>query len=357
MENGDLLLGGAIANDTLLPYELRGISRIHSDGSHDPTFPALNITPNHGAGAVHRIFRAPDGAWYISGGFTAINGHGTNRIAKLTPNFEVDTTFVSPMMYDGFVDYSSNIILVDNQSRVWVSGYQMRLQENPSDTIQIIRLLSNGVVDSTFLPRKIENTYPDNWNPSPSLAYFAQEIESHPGNYFIYGSFSHFNDTLQPCVTVVNPDGIIQNSFFQGQGAEKYEFATQQNPNMPRIRDIAQYSDGSLLIGGGFTEFMGEERYSVVKLKPGFVGVDEHNPKTMFRLYPNPAREKLTLSLPAGTPVRGHIYNAVGQQVLDFPFVNSHTRVDIRSLSAGIYFVKVQLETGQMAVRKFVKTN
>src|SRR5690606_19494989 len=82
MDNGDLLLGGAIANDTLLPNELRGLSRIHADGSHDPTFPVLNITPNIGNGAVHRIFPAPDGGWYISGGFTAINGHETNRVAK-----------------------------------------------------------------------------------------------------------------------------------------------------------------------------------------------------------------------------------------------------------------------------------
>ena len=111
MENGELLLGGAIANDTLLPNVFRGIARIHADGSHDPTFPVLNITPNNQYGSVQRIFRAPDGAWYIAGGFTAINGHETNRIARLTPDFEVDTAFVSPFIYDSFLTAGANIVV------------------------------------------------------------------------------------------------------------------------------------------------------------------------------------------------------------------------------------------------------
>src|SRR5690606_23938733 len=232
MENGDLLLGGAIANDTLLPNELRGLSRIHADGSHDPTFPVLNITPNIGNGAVHRIFPAPDGGWYISGGFTAINGHETNRVAKLTPDFEVDTTFVSPFVYDGMVAYSSNIILVDSESRVWVSGYQMRLQENPTDTIQIIRLLPGGEVDSTFLPRKLKNIYPDSWIAVPTIAIQAQELVNEPGKYFIYGQFNYFEDTIQPCITVVNDAGTIQPNYFQGQGATINLPNDEVNPKM-----------------------------------------------------------------------------------------------------------------------------
>lgn len=355
MENGDLLLGGAIANDTLLPNELRGISRIHSDGSHDPTFPVLNITPNNASGAVRKIYPAPDGSWYISGSFTAINDHETNHVAKLTPEFAVDTTFVSPFMYDGPVNYTEDIILVDDQSRVWVSGYRMRLQENPNDTIQIIRLLPNGEVDSTFLPRKSENNYPNSWYPSPSLAYYAREVESHPGNYFIYGSFSHFNDTLQSCITVVNDAGIIQENFFQSQGATEYDINNQAYPNMPRIRVVKQHADGSLLIGGGFTEFMGETRYSVVKLKQGFVGVEEAEQKVDIKLYPNPATDVLHISSGNANLKSGIIFNAVGQEVIAVLIKNQEGQVDIRRLNPGIYFVRIELESGYVVVKKFVK--
>src|SRR5690554_1655742 len=355
MENGDLLLGGAIANDTLLPYELRGISRIHADGSHDPTFPVLNITPNTANGAVQKIYRAPDGAWYISGGFTAINGHETNRVARLTAEFEVDTTFVSPFVYDGIFAYSSNIILVDSQSRLWVSGYLMNIQDNPDEIIQLIRLLPNGEVDTTFLPRTLENIYSGSWVDVPTIALGAQELNNEPGKYIIYGQFNYFEDTLQPCITVVNDAGSIQHNYFQDKGATINVYNEAENPMMPRIKMIKQRPDGSLLIGGGFSQFMGETRYSVVKLKQGFVGIEEPNQKIDLNLYPNPASEKLNVSLQSAFAKSGVIYNAMGMQVLTFQFKNQETQVDITTLQPGIYFLKVQLETGQVGVRKFVK--
>ena len=357
MENGDLLLGGAIANDTLLPNELRGVSRIHADGSHDPSFPVLNITPNTGNGAVHRIFSAPDGAWYISGGFTAINGHETNRVARLTPNFEVDTTFVSPFVYDGIVAYSSNIILVDSQSRVWISGYEMRLLENPNDTIQLIRLLPSGEVDTTFLPRKLENIYPDSWNDVPTIAFRAQELINEPGKYLIHGQFNYFEDTLQPCITVVNDAGVIQHNYFQGHGATINFQNEEDNPKMPQITVVKQRPDGGLFIGGGFSEFMGEEHYSVVKLKQGFVGLEEAGLKIDLKIYPNPAQDFLRIFSDNANLKSAAIYNAFGQQVDSFQILNRETQINIRKLSPGIYFVKVQFENGQMAIGKFVKTN
>lgn len=359
LENGDLLLGGAIANDTLSPNQLRGISRIHADGSHDPTFPVLNITPITHHGSVHRIFRAPNGAWYISGGFTAINGHETNRLAKLTSNFEVDTTFVSPFIYDGFLNVDANIVLVDNQSRVWVSGYRMRLQANPTDTIQMIRLLANGVVDETFSPAKLNFTNPVWLNITPNIAFGAQEIVNHPGNYFIYGQFDYFQDTLQPSITVVNDAGIIQSNFFEGQGAEEQHFYINNDIHyqMPRVSVVKQLMEGGLLIGGSFTQFMDQERYSVVKLKPGFVGLDERKPELDLDLYPNPAFQTLNISLQSPYVKSGVVYNALGIQVMAFRLLKENTQLNIGKLEPGIYFVKVELENGQVGVKKFVKIN
>lgn len=356
MENGDLLLGGAIANDTLLPNTFRGISRIHADGSHDPTFPVLNITPNTGYGAVHRIFRAPDGAWYISGGFTAINGHETNRLARLTPDFEVDTTFVSPFIYDGPFYPRANVVLVDNQNRVWVSGDIMRLQEDPNDTIQIIRLLPDGEVDSTFLPRKLENVYPDFWTDIPTIAFGAQELINEPGKYIIHGQFNYFNDTLQPCITAVNDAGVIQNNFFQDQGATVNLYDDNASPKMPRIDVVKQRPDGSIFIGGAFSQFMGEERYSVVKLKPDSITATQPElEKGTFNLYPNPASETLHISMQDGNAISGMIYNALGKNVFTFSIKTYETQIDIHKLEAGIYFVKIKLENGEIVVRKFVK--
>lgn len=356
MEDGDLLIGGAISSDTLQPNLFRGITRIHADGTHDPTFPIINITPNNSSGAVREIFHAPNGSWYISGSFTAINGHETNHVAKLTAEFTVDTTFVSPFMYDGPVNYTEDIILIDEQSRVWVSGYDMRLLENPNDTIQLCRLLPDGVLDSTFPLIKLKGVYPDSWMTwKPSYARGASELEDYPGNYLIYGSFSHYNDTIQPCITVINDAGVIQDNFFQGEGATKYTPFDDDDFIYPAVTIVEQLENGDLLVGGGFSEFMGQTHHSVVKLTQGFVGVEETKQKIDIKTYPNPASDNLHISLPTGRAISGNIYNAVGMQVLDFPFVNSQTQVDIRKLEVGIYFVKVQLENGQIAFGKFIK--
>ena len=354
MENGDLLLGGAIANDTLLPNTFRGISRIHVDGSHDPTFPVLNITPNNAGGAVREIYRSPDSSWYISGSFTAINGYETNHVAKLTPEFEVDTTFVSPFMYDGPVPYSEDIILLDSQSRVWVSGYQMRLQENPTDTIQIVRLFPDGAVDSTFLPRYVSNVYPSNWYLAPCEAYFAKEMESHPGNYLIYGSFSQFNDTLQSCITVVNDAGIIQNNFFQGQGATEYNINNQPYPNTPSIVKVEELDDGSLLIGGGFNEFMGEERFSMVKLKPDSItATSPEIERALLKVYPNPARSNVTITIEDNRSGLVHIITLSGKVLETHQMLNGRLILDISAYPNGMYFLRVTLED-EVVLRKLV---
>lgn len=363
MENGDLLIGGAIANDTLLPNELRGISRIHADGSHDPTFPVLNITPNSSHGSVHKIFRAPDGVWYISGGFTAINGHETNRIARLTPDFEVDTTFVSPFVYDGFLDISANIALVDSQSRLWVSGYQMRLQENPNDTLQLIRLLPNGEVDETFLPRKLDNIYPEGWIDLPCKAYKVQDIEAHPGNYFIYGSFSHFNDTAQPCITVVNDEGIIQNNFLQNQGATEHHFYinSQIHFEMPRIDVVKQRPDGSIFVGGTFAEFMGETHYSMVKLKPDSItATSPEIEKVVFKVYPNPANTYIefeyAILIPSEKSVL-RILDVQGRPIKTWNLGSDQRGIkvlDTRNLINGVYFYELLQDSEKLKSGKFI---
>src|SRR5690606_13775252 len=132
----------------------------------------------------------------------------------------------------------------------------------------------------------------------------------HPGNYFIYGSFSHFNDTLQPCITVVNDIGHIQNNFLQNQGATEHHFYINNEINfkMPRIDVVNQRPDGTIFIGGTFSEFMGEERHSVVRLKQGFVGIKERKKKPEIKVYPNPASDVLNISTPDANLKSGAIF-------------------------------------------------
>lgn len=353
-EDGNLLIGGAIATDTLQPALMRGVCRLLEDGSHDSDFPAIDITPSNGGGMVRRIFPSPDGSWYISGGFTAINGHETNHVAKLTPEFEVDIEFVSPFVYAGPGVNNEDIVLVDSQNRVWVSGFKMRLQENPTDTIQLIRLFPDGTVDESFTSRLCKNVYPEEYQFKYSSVSKVIELESNPGNFLMVGVFSHFDEMPQACIAVVNDSGEIQEHFFQGLGATVNDYSPIQSVEMPSIQTVREFDNGDLLIGGAFSEFMGETHYSVVRLKLGVLGTENQSAlNQMFKLWPNPVSHSVNVSFEGLVSGEVKIMNLTGQVVETHQMLGETLKLNTTELPKGIYFVSLETMLG-VAVKKMV---
>ena len=74
-----------------------------------------------------------------------------------------------------------------------------------------------------------------------------------------------------------------------------------------------------------------------------------------FNVFPNPASETLNISLNDGKAESGTIYDSLGKRVKFFSVKSQEIQVDVHELNPGIYFVKIQLENGQILVRKFVK--
>ncbi len=77
--------------------------------------------------------------------------------------------------------------------------------------------------------------------------------------------------------------------------------------------------------------------------------------KGTFQVYPNPAIETMHISLQNANAKSGSIYNALGEFLNSFTIKSQEIHVDVHELNPGIYFLKVQLENGQILVRKFVK--
>jgi len=69
-------------------------------------------------------------------------------------------------------------------------------------------------------------------------------------------------------------------------------------------------------------------------------------------IYPNPANETIHVSLPATRySIRNiSISDISGKEILN----TTHTEISISSLAGGLYFVRVELENGESAVRKVV---
>ncbi|MBL7986031.1 MAG: delta-60 repeat domain-containing protein, partial [Flavobacteriales bacterium] len=87
--DGKFLLAGRFT--TLNGTACGDVVRLNADGTVDATFSGPSVTS--ASGDVLCLERHPDGRVYIGGSFTALNGTGVNRAARLTSTGAVDATF------------------------------------------------------------------------------------------------------------------------------------------------------------------------------------------------------------------------------------------------------------------------
>ncbi|MCX6245517.1 MAG: T9SS type A sorting domain-containing protein [Bacteroidetes bacterium] len=94
------------------------------------------------------------------------------------------------------------------------------------------------------------------------------------------------------------------------------------------------------------------------EFNPGIpFGIVNRDQPESFRVYPNPATDKVILDLPASADLNQtetDIYNAQGKMLLQKPLLKKRTELDLGDLPDGIYFVKVRSGESNMTA-KFIK--
>ena len=81
-------------------------------------------------------------------------------------------------------------------------------------------------------------------------------------------------------------------------------------------------------------------------------GVNEINNLSDITVFPNPAKDKLMIGCPQKSGIE--ILNTEGQILLRLTAIDIHTMVNLSTLSAGIYVIKVKTEEG-ITVKKIIK--
>ena len=75
-------------------------------------------------------------------------------------------------------------------------------------------------------------------------------------------------------------------------------------------------------------------------------------------IFPNPAINKLTIQWPLSQYTILFVYNAYGQEVYTETIQNKNsTEIDVSELAEGVYFVKVETNTGVLAKKKIILKN
>jgi hypothetical protein len=73
----------------------------------------------------------------------------------------------------------------------------------------------------------------------------------------------------------------------------------------------------------------------------GYVSVAKTEKAARILVYPNPAKDRISIDCPERQNVNLYIYNLIGETVLQRKLANAENEIDISLLSTGMYIVKV----------------
>jgi uncharacterized delta-60 repeat protein len=241
--NGSIIIGGNFTQFNEVPRSR--IARLTRDGALDTTF----LTTGSGFnGTVRALVLQPDGRLLAGGAFTNINGTNRNYIARLNSDGTTDSSFNPGAGADNPVNAIALYTSGANSGRIVIGGAFASMNGTPRNFLA--RLNSDGSLDTTF-----------DVGTGANGAVHAIAIQP-DGKVVVGGDFTTFNGTTRSNIIRLNLDGSVDTSFNSGGAGANGS-----------VRAIAVQTDGKILAGGLFTTYNGTNNNRIVRLTT--TGADE----------------------------------------------------------------------------------
>ena len=294
---------------------------MNSNGSIDSSF-------NVGTGfdnTIHSLNIQNDGKIIIAGEFSNYNNNTSNRIIRVNDNGSVDTTF---SIGNGA---NNTIFTIHNQpdGKIILGGLFTTFNSNTTN--YLVRLNSNGSIDSTF-------------NVGIGANNFIRSIGFQTNNKIVVGgSFTNFNNSLINRLARIENTGSSDTSFLTATGSGANN----------TINSIAILADGGILLVGNFSSFNGAAINRIVKINGDEVLSAPILKSDDVSLFPNPVTNILYISDEAFfEPFRYSIHDELGRLIENKTISNS--QIDFSNYLNGIYFITFHLNTKSVK-KKIVK--
>ena len=239
--SGRAVIGGDFNAYNTTPVNY--LARLKANGFIDNTFTTgVGRGPNN---FVNAIVIDSSGRIIIGGNFTSVNAGNAFYIARLNASGSLDTTFATGYGFNGYV----NALALDASGNILVGGNFTSF--NKTNCNHIARLLTNGVMDTSFLPSSGVGV-----TNGTDQSVYAVAVDG-AGNVILGGAFATVNGTNWNGIARLLPTGALDTSFNPGLGADGDVLA------------LAVQPDNSIILGGAFQNFNLISRNSIARLTSG----------------------------------------------------------------------------------------
>jgi uncharacterized delta-60 repeat protein len=199
-------------------------------------------------GSVLALALQSSGQVVAGGNFTAADGSTANRIARFNTDGSLDGTFLNGL---AGADASVNTVVSQTDDRILVGGAFANINSAPRGSIA--RLMTDGSLDTSFNPGAgADNT----------VYALAEGFVSGSRVVYAGGAFSTYNTIPSPGLVRLDNSGNLDSSFNVGQGLIGTVYALAVYPTN------AVYFAGDVLVGGTFTNYNGALVGNLVRLNP-----------------------------------------------------------------------------------------
>ena len=235
------------------------------------------------AGGINSIYVDSSDNVYIGGTFLDYDQtypfSNVSQFTKLNPDGEIVSTYTQRGNFNTDIDSPAvNKILTAADGKIMLGGVFNNWFDNSPFPGPF--LFTGSIVKMNNTSRSMYQGYPSSTLTGSSAnkgfevndlgqtfydGYVYDIVQQSDGKFIIGGFFSRYSGQTRYSIIRINDNGTIDSSFTIGTGFNKVGSFPQNTLTSP-IYTIKLQSDGKILVGGEFTQYNGFSNYGIIRL-------------------------------------------------------------------------------------------
>lgn len=341
LANGKLLLVGK-------SQDKFSAARFNIDGTLDTTFGvngwSLIGFPVGSVSAANAVAIQDDNK-ILLGGYIFDNTTYSNQVAavRLNADGSPDESFGTEGKVNfmfGEYDDASDGIAVQSDGKIILGGSTMT---DISFDFAAVRLNNDGSIDNRFGNNGLATAGIDG-----GIFNFARSMQLQSDDKIIISGLVNYGDTSDFAMIRFDKNGTIDNTF-----GNNGKVSTDIDGREDEVQAITLQQDNKIIVVGSSDLQSDVKKMIVARYDNIILGIEDFQ-NLEFSLYPNPAKEQLTIKLSDdSTNYQVSIFDILGKKVYSSE-IHTVGNIDVSTYASGTYLVKLH-SNNKTSVLRFVK--